>query len=47
MLLSKNVLGADNQQGSPLNTLCVYDPPETTRRTPFSKKRDYLFLEKG
>jgi len=37
--MSKNVAGADNQQGSPLiYKLVNYDPSETTRRAPFSKK---------
>jgi len=43
MLLSENVLGADNQQGSPLDMLCVYDPSETTRRAPYEKEiRAYI-----
>ena len=37
--MSKNVTGADNQQGSPLvcKLLTNYDPSETTRRAPFSR----------
>jgi intein-encoded DNA endonuclease-like protein len=36
--MSENVIGAGNQQGSPLNSFIVYDPSETTRRAPFSRR---------
>lgn len=43
--MSENVLGADNQQGSPLFTQCVNDDPsETTRRIPRISKSLAILL---
>ncbi len=40
-----NVTGAENQQGSPLLTVCGYDPSETTRRAPFPQKVLEAYLQ--
>jgi len=47
--MRKNASSADNQQGSPLSFFKGYDPSETTRRAPFSKKaiKDKGFKEEG
>ncbi len=43
-IMSKNVSGADNPQGSPLTILDSYDPSETTRRAPSTKKEIIAYL---
>lgn len=44
--MSKNVLGADNQQGSPLfRLISEYDPSETTRRAPISVEGAHAYLQ--
>ena len=35
---SKNLFGADNQQGSPLDLLKIDDPSETTRHAPLNER---------
>ena len=40
-----NVTGAENQQGSPLLTVCGYDPSETTRRAPFPQEVLKAYLQ--
>ncbi len=40
-----NATGAENQQGSPLFTVCKHDPSETTRRAPFPKCEIRAYLQ--
>lgn len=40
-----NVIGAENQQGSPLSILNGYDPSETTRRAPTSRKEFQAYMQ--
>lgn len=42
--MSKNVLGADNPQGSPLSVKNRHDPSETTRRAPSTKREILAYL---